>query len=224
MKNRQTVILIIVFFNLLSCVQSKKEKAFKVFNEGVSLSFNAGKLVEQGRDIEAKNLYNQAIKKFKSALVIDSSYHVAYSPIGFSNYEIRNYDEAIIYFEKAISVQPEFALNHQFLGLSQINKGNIEEGEKNINKAFELDKGEEIKFVTIENLSIIGNLAYSYGEGYENEGNKEKGESYKKFGVRVLMSAFGYSKNDKKIGSMIEGYAVKLNDKSLLDWIKSKMK
>ena len=160
MKNQQIAILILIFFNLLGCIQPKKDKAFKTFNEGVSLSLVAGKLVEQGRDAEVKNIYDQAIKKFKETLVIDSSYHAAYSAIGFSSYEIRNYDEAIIYFEKAILVQPDFALNYQFLGLSQINKGNIEEGEKNINKAFELDKGEEIKSIdcTISIADIYENI------------------------------------------------------------------
>jgi tetratricopeptide (TPR) repeat protein len=224
MKKQQIFIFILLFFSTLGCEQSKKDKAFKVFNEGVSLSLDAGNLVGQGHDDDVKNLYEQAIKKFKEALEIDNSHYAAYSPIGFSNYEIRNYDEAAIYFEKAISVDSASALNYQYLGLSQINKGNVEDGEKNINKAFELDKGEEIRSVTIENLTNIGNLAYTYGEGWEKEGNTEKGMSYKKFGVRVLLSAFEYSKQDNKIGKMIKEYAVKLNDKSLLDWIKNKMK
>jgi tetratricopeptide (TPR) repeat protein len=224
MKKQQIFILILVFFSTLGCEQSKKDKAFKIFNEGVSISLDAGKLVGQGHDDDVKNLYEQAIKKFKEAIDIDSSYHAAYSPIGFSNYEIRNYDEAVIYFQKAILIDSTFAVNYQYLGLSQINKGNVEEGEKSINKAFELDKGKEIRSVTIENLTNVGNLAYAYGEGWEKEGNAEKGISYKKFGVRVLLSAFEYSKQDKKIGKMIEDYAIKLNDKSLLDWIKNKIK
>lgn len=201
MKKQQIFILIFLFFNALGCEQSNKDKAFKVFNEGVSLSLDAGKLVGQGHDDEVKDLYEQAIKKFKEAIDIDSSCHAAYSPIGFSNYEIRNYDEAAIYFQKAILFEPQFAVNYQYLGLSQINKGNVEEGEKNINKAFELDKSEEIKSITIENLTNIGNLAYAYGEGWEKEGNTEKGISYKKFGVRVLISALEFM-NLPKIAQM----------------------
>lgn len=223
MTKQIALILSIMIFNLFGCSQSKEEKAFKVFNEGVTFSLDAGNFMEEGNEEEAKKRYEMSIEKFKETIQIDPNHKGVPSALGHNYYEIREYDEAINWFTKAIQVQPEFAVNYQFLGLSQINKGKIEEGEKNIEKAMEMDTSEDMKYNTISNLVHIGNLAYSYGDAYEEEGKKEQGNDYRKFGIRVLMSALEYSNNDKEIGKMIESYAAKMNDETLSNWIKEKM-
>lgn len=212
-----------MIFNLFGCQESKEDKAFKAFNEGITFSLDADKFMEEGNEEEGKKRYEMAIEKFKETLEIDPNHKGAASAIGISNYEIRNYGEAINWFTKSTKAQPESAVDYQFLGLSQINKGMVEEGEKNIEKSFQLDNSEEMKSNAIENLVQIGNLAYSYGEAYEAEGKKEQGNNYRKFGIRVLMSALEYSNNDEEIGKMIENYAVKMNDDTLSNWIKEKM-
>lgn len=223
MTKQITLILTIMIFNLFGCSQSKEEKAFKIFNEGVTFSLDAGKFMEEGNEEEGKKRYKMSIEKFKETLQIDPNHKGVASALGHNYYEIRDYDEAINWFSKAIQVQPEFAVNYQFLGLSQINKGKVEEGEKNIEKAMEMDTSEDMKYNTISNLVHIGNLAYSYGDAYEEEGKKEQGNDYRKFGIRVLISALEYSDNDKEIGKMIEDYAVKMDDETLTNWIKEKM-
>ncbi len=223
MTKQIALILSIMLFNLFGCSQSKEEKAFKTFNEGVTFSLDAGKFMEEGNEEEGIKRYEMSIEKFKETLQIDSNHKGVASALGHNYYEIRNYDEAINWFTEAIKVQPEFAVNYQFLGLSQINKSKVEEGEKNIEKAFEIDKSENMKNNTISNLVHIGNLAYSYGDAYEKEGKKEQGNDYRKFGIRVLMSALKYSNNDKEIGKMIEEYSVKMNDEILSNWIKQQM-
>jgi tetratricopeptide (TPR) repeat protein len=224
MTKQIAIILLIILFNLFGCSQSKEEKVFKIFNEGVTFSLDAGKFMEEGNEEEGMKRYEMSIEKFKETLQIDSNHKGVPSALGHNYYETRNYDEAINWFTKAIEVQPEFAVNYQFLGFSQMNKGKIEEGEKNIEKAFEIDNSEDMRYNTISNLVHIGNLAYSYGEAYEEEGKKEQGNDYRKFGIRVLISALEYSNNDKEIGKMIDEYAIKMNDETLLNWVKDKMK
>ena len=218
------IIIGIMVFNLFGCQESKEDKAFKVFNEGVTFSLVAGKFMEEGNEEEGKKRYEMSIKKFKETLQIDPNHKGVASAMGHNYYEIRNYDEAINWFTKAISVQPKFAVNYQFLGLSQINKGKVETGERNIEKAFEIDNSEDMKYNTISNLVHIGNLAYSYGDTYEQEGKIEKGNDYRKFGIRVLMSALEYSNNDKEIRKMIEECTVKMNDETVSKWIKEQLK
>ena len=224
MRNPIPIFISIMIFSLFGCSQSKEEKAFKVYNEGVTFSLDAGILMEEGNEGKAKDKYLMAIDKFKKTIEIDPSHKGAASSLGFGFYEIKKYGEAVHWFEKAIKTEPEFAVNYQFSGLSQINNGNIEEGENNIKKAFEVDGSEEMKSNTSDNLIHIGNLAYSYGEAYGEEGKAEKALDYKKFGVRILMSALEFSDNDIRIGKMIEGYALQMNDDMLLKWIKEKLK
>ncbi len=76
----------------------------------------------------------------------------------------------------------------------------------------------------IENLVQIGNLACSYGEAYEEEGQTDKGKEFRKFGIRVLMTSFEYSKNDKEIAEMIKTCAAQLNDEALSNWLSEKMR
>ncbi len=221
--NKLLFIFLSITLTLLSCSQSKEEKAFKIFNEGVTLSLKAGKYIEQGNQKQGRNNYELSIEKFKETLLIDSNHKGAPSALGHNFYEIREYDEAIDWFKKAIKVQPDFAVSYQFLGLSQINKGNIEEGEKNIEKALEMDNSKDMINNTISNLVYIGNLAYSYGDEYEKEGKISQGNDYRKFGIRVLISALNYSENDKKIGEMIKEYASKMNDETMTTWIIERM-
>lgn len=219
-----TLILPVILLTLFGCIQTKEEKAFKVFNEGVAFSLDAGKSMEVGNEEIGTKKYNQSIEKFKETLQIDSNHKGVAGALGHNYYEITEYDEAIKWFTKATKDQPEFAVSYHFLGLSQINKGRVEEGEKNIKRAFEMDTSEEMRYSTISNLVHIGNLAYSYGDAYEEEGNEKQGADYHKFGVRVLMTALEYSNNDNEIIKMIEGYAVKMNDESLLMWVEDQKK
>lgn len=219
-----TIITGLMLLNLFGCKESKEDKAFKTYNEGVSFSIDAGRYMEDGNEAEGKKTYEISTQKFKETLEINPNHKGAAGAIGFNNYEIRNYDEALNWFNQAIKVEPEFAVNHQFLGLSQINKGQVEEGRMSIDKAFELDSSEEMKSHTIENLVDIGNLAYLYGEVYEKEGKMEEGKGYRLFGIRVLMMAFEYNNKDEEIGNMIEKYTKEVNDETLENWIKEKMR
>lgn len=202
----------------------KKDKTFQLYNEGVAFSLEANELMNTGEIEAGKKKLELSIEKFKETLQVNPNHKGALSAIGFSNFEIENYDEAINWFLKATKVDPEFALNYQFLGLSQINKGRVEEGEKNIEKAFELDDSEEMRTITIENLVDIGNLAYSYGNAYEKEGKIAQGNNYRRFGVRILISALEYSHFNKKIAIIIQEYAEKMNDDALQNWIREKVK
>jgi tetratricopeptide (TPR) repeat protein len=214
------LMMILLAFGLFGCSQNKKDAAFKVFNEGVSLSLDAGEHFEKGEDSLAFQKYEAAIQKFKQTIKIDSSHAGAASAIGFANYETRRFDEAETWFGKAIEMNQESAIDHQFMGLSKINLGDVVGGKASLERAHALDNSREMLNKTIENLRSIGELAFSYGEGYEQQGEPQKGIDYKKFGVSVLLTALSYDKGNHEVKELIRVYALKLNDPILTEWLK----
>nr|WP_294794278.1 hypothetical protein [uncultured Mucilaginibacter sp.] len=208
-KKHLIAALLLIF--LLSCQQSKEEKAFKIFNEGASLSLEAYEESEKGNQEKANELNNEAIKKFEETLKTDSNHKVVRSALAHSLYLNRNYREAINWFKKANTIDKSSAANYRELGLSEINLGMVKEGEKDLLKAFELDKSKEIKDITVEDLHDVGKLAFAYGEGYEKEGKKEEGLNYKKFSVGVLNLAFKIDSSRTDIQKTALDYNKKIN-------------
>jgi tetratricopeptide (TPR) repeat protein len=211
-KKHLLAALLLIF--LLSCQQSKEEKAFKIFNEGVSLSLNAYEESNKGNQEKANELNNEAIEKFKETLKIDSGHKAVRGALAHSLYLNKNYDEAINWFKKANAIEEPSAANYRELGLSEINMGMVKEGEKDILNAFKLDRSKEIKDITVLDLFDIGKLAFAYGEGYEQEGKKEQGLNYKQFSIEVLNLALKMDPSQSEISDAINIYKKKLNHKS----------
>lgn len=180
------------FFCLLlfcGCDQKEKSKAFDVFNEGVTFSLQAIEAQEKGNFEGSVRLNTMAIEKFHEALKVDSNHAMVRGVLGHNYYLIRNYKDAIYWFEQAIAHDSAFAPTYREYGLSKINLGDINGGREAINKAFELDSSRTIREITTQDLYDIGTLAFDYGKGYEAEGDKEKGTVYRKFALNVLLTA-----------------------------------
>lgn len=209
----KTLILIVSTMVVLSgCTKKKEDKAFRVFNEGVALSLEAGELARTGNINKARELNAQAIEKYKETLSIDTSHGIARSALGHSYYLQREFAEGIYWFEQANRLDTPMATNFRELGLCKINLGRIREGMSDIDKAFTLDGGTDVRKTTILDMVDIGNLAFEYGQNYETEGNKETALSYKRFAIGVLMAASTIDTTHKDIAATIARYAEALGD------------
>jgi tetratricopeptide (TPR) repeat protein len=211
-KIPRLAIVILIMFSFVGCSQKKEDKAFNVFNEGVTLSLESGQQAESGNVEKANELNAKAIDKYKETLTIDNSHKIARSALGHSYYMQRDFKDGIHWFEEANKLDTPMAANYRELGLCKINLGQIGEGKTDLEKAFEMDKGTEIKEITILDLVDIGHLAFEYGEGYETEGDKDKGLSYKRFSIEVLITAFDIDQTKKDIAKTISQYAYKIGD------------
>ncbi|GAA4325694.1 hypothetical protein GCM10023149_28180 [Mucilaginibacter gynuensis] len=204
--------LLIAFLSLaiFSCTQTKEEKAFKIFNEGVTLSLNAAEEAAKGDEVKATETNNLAIEKFRETLKIDSSHLLAKSALAHSLYWGKKFEDAIHWYNIAIHGDSAMAVLYQERGLCKINLGRVTEGKKDIYKAFELDPSNEIKALTVEDLYDIGKLAYEYGAGYEKEGKKEIGLTYKKFAIEVLALSAEIAPARKDISESIKTFSNEL--------------
>lgn len=199
-------------FFLFSCAQKKNNKTFQAFNEGVSLNLKSIEEQNNGNFEKATALNRQSIDKFKETLKLDSTHPVVRSALGHSLYIDKQFKEAIQWFGYANKVNGETAANYREMGLCKINLGQIQEGKRDIDKAFSMDTTKEIRELTILDLTDIGALAFQYGDGYIQQGEPDKGKGYKAFSIGVLMLAFEYDKSKKDIALTISDFADKFGD------------
>jgi len=203
----------LITFSLISCGQKKNDKTFKVFNEGVTLNLQAIYEQNKGNFDKAKSLNKQSIEKFKETLQLDSTHPGARSALGHSLYVDGQFKESISWFDRANKLNGETAANLREIGLCKINLGEIQAGKADIDKAFSIDTTKEIKVITIQDLTDIGELAFQYGDGYIQQGEADKGKEYKTFSIGVLILAFDYDKSRKDIALKIADFADKIGDK-----------
>lgn len=203
----------IITFSLFACGQKKDDKTFQVFNEGVTLNLNGITEQEKGNFEKAAILNKQSIEKFKETLKLDSTHPVVRSALAHGLYIDKQFKEAIYWFDQANKLNSEAAANYRELGLCKINLGQVKEGKADIDKAFSMDTTKEIRELTVQDLTDIGELAFQYGDGYIQQGEPDIRKAYKEFAVGVLMLAYDYDKSKKAIASTIADFAGKLGDK-----------
>lgn len=223
MTTLKTMRFLVIIILLSSCTIDKTERASLAYDHGMELSLKADKLLSAGDKTAAHTLYAKAIEQFKQAVAFAPEHPTVEGSIGLTYFEMEKYEIAQQWFEKAIIKNDTDAFNFQFLGLSQISKGKVEIGEKNIEKALALDTSLKFRNTTIGHLVNIGKRAFNTGEGYLLEGNTQKEKDYKNFSIRVLWMAFNWSEQDRKIAELIKKYAERMEDEALLKWLDTQL-
>jgi len=206
----------LLFFTLLSCGQ-QMDKASRIFNEGVALNLKSIEEQNKGNFEQATSLNKKSIAKFRELFKLDSTHPAVRSALGHCLYIDKQYKEAITWFERANNVNGEAAINYREMGLCKINLGQIQGGKANIDKAFSMDTTQIIRQLTVQDLTDIGDLAFQYGDGYIQQGEPDKGKTYKIFSVGVLILAFNYDKSRKDIALKVSEFAGKIGDKETSD-------
>ncbi|MBL7932020.1 MAG: hypothetical protein JNL60_08960 [Bacteroidia bacterium] len=89
----------------------------------------------------------------KAMLMDTTSKFVGYNNLGFFlKMEEKKFDEAIVFFTKAIELKPDFAYAYSNRGFSKMNLGDMKGAYKDLEKSIELDKTNSYAF---KNLGLI---------------------------------------------------------------------
>jgi len=214
----------LLFFSsllVLSCGEDAKKANKNAFDLGKSYLNDGNRLMEANDAIEAKKYYKKAVLEFEKEIRINPDQDKLAQMLGISQYRIRDFDNAIQWFNRAITQDNKDAVNYQYLGYALMNKSKIPEAEIAFQKAFALDKTDIIKSESIDELMEIGKLSLSLGNNFVEQGNKLRGFEFKKLGMRIMSSALQYSKYDIELAKKVEMFAVDLNDPVIIDWIRN---
>jgi tetratricopeptide (TPR) repeat protein len=222
---KKLAIILFILSVVTGCsLKKKNDLAFKIFNDGVTLSFGALNEYQKGNYEKSEELNRKAIDKFIETLKVDSTNKLAPRALGHSYYLTKDYRNGIVWFEKAISIDSLTAINYIEYGLCKINLGDINNGRLVLEKAFNLDTSKEIRYLTIKDLFNISSLAFEYGTGYEKQGEKEKVLGYKQFSEGVLLTAYNLDSTNNDVIKKVAYVAEKLGDQQISKSFNDKIK
>lgn len=214
-------IIIVFLFSLGACKRqpTKQEQAADIFNLGVAINLESIEAQNAGNSEKAAELNKESLAKFREAFHLDSTHSLIRSALGHCLYIDGQFDKAILMFESDIKTNGETAMSYREMGLCKINSGKLD-GKSDIEKGFSIDTSHIMREMTIQDLEDISDLAYSYGEAYNDEGRVQQGKDYKYFSIVVLTIAFEYDKLNERIGKKILALAKKSGNEDALQYYK----
>jgi cytochrome c-type biogenesis protein CcmH/NrfG len=80
---------------------------------------------KRAEELFGENQIDAAIKEYKQAIAMQPNHARAYMGLGDCYYVKKDYDSAITYFEKSLSIKPE-AFTYRYLGDAFLNKGELD--------------------------------------------------------------------------------------------------
>lgn len=96
---------------------------------------SAGDLLDRGYDLYEDGQYDQAIRVFEKAALLDSSNAEIFYLMGVSRSLNGDNDGALKNYERALKLKPEYAEVYYEIGYSNFLQGNTEEALKGFNQA-----------------------------------------------------------------------------------------
>lgn len=210
--NRFITLAAIILFGFSSCVSSK-EKATKVYEEGVALSQQASASLEKGDATNAQALYKQSIEKFDAALQLDSTLTAARSAKAASLYGSGQYQDALSIYQQVNGTEGgETAASLRDIGLIKLHQGELTEGQEFLDKAITLDHSKELVAAINKELLRIGEKNFNEGAELKKQGDSDTAKKHQSYAMNVLMLAYYYDNTRKDVAGKIAEYADVVGD------------
>jgi len=100
-----------------------RAEAAKVYAKGWDLAEAAKKDLAAGKSDSAKKRFGKALKKFSEATELDPLYYQAWNMVGFCSRKSGDLKRAFEAYQKCLSIEPEYAEAHEYLGEAYLMKG-----------------------------------------------------------------------------------------------------
>lgn len=150
-----------------SFVQLKQYPNAEAALKNYSLTSPQGK--EKASEVLSKMYMNQkryaeAVTELKNVIEVDPKNFTGLHNLGGSYYQLKDFKNAAVYFEKAARIQKD-ALTYQLLGASYYNLGNFTEAIDNYKKSIKLESEKSDKEQNVDSLAETHyNLAVAYND------------------------------------------------------------
>ncbi len=108
-----------------------------------------------GKDDPASPYNDEALRNSFKALELSPTFVRTYYEIGQAYLNKKDFDNAVRYFERAVGLNPEVGGSYWYLGLIEIERGNVTRGVRLIEKSFENNfSGSESDFLRVVNFFL----------------------------------------------------------------------
>ncbi len=102
-----------------------REEAEHLYAEGRDEAMKAKKDIEAGKTKNAEKKFKKALDRGERAVAIDPKYHEAWNLIGFSSRHLKDYDHALVAYNKCLEIKPDYTLAREYLGEAYLEMGNL---------------------------------------------------------------------------------------------------
>jgi tetratricopeptide (TPR) repeat protein len=184
--------------------EEDSEDPHEVFTNGIHHSLDATRYFEMGEDSLGAEENRKAIEAYRRVITLQPSHPVAESALGQAFLLAEDYDQAIVWYRKAIARDSGVALNYTKLGVAEINTGRFTEARRSFNRGLAIDSSDSHREFVTHELAKIGLMAYKYGEGYASEGHNEQATEYHRFALEVLTTAYGIGRSSALAASIAD--------------------
>ena len=101
-----------------------REEAERFYADGRDEAMKAKKDLEAGKTKNAEKKFKKALDRGERAVAIDPKYHEAWNLIGYSSRHLKNYDHALVAYDKCLALKPDYTLAREYLGEAYLEMGN----------------------------------------------------------------------------------------------------
>ncbi len=126
----------------LDPAQKELDKLLKQYPKNPTLHYAQGLVYLQrttSSDVayikNTRNLINNAIKEFVTAVTLNTNYYEAYNAMGVATLKLGNKNDAVDLFNTSIKINPSFATAYDNIGVVQMMNGNLDSAESYFMKA-----------------------------------------------------------------------------------------
>ena len=105
--------------NASSPTRQEAEGIYSVAYEEVA---KAKKDLADGKTKNAEKKFRRALDRGERATALDTTYHEAWNLVGFCARKLGNYDKAFAAYDKCLSLAPDYAPAHEYLGEAWLEK------------------------------------------------------------------------------------------------------
>jgi tetratricopeptide (TPR) repeat protein len=102
-----------------------REEAERFYADGRDEIAKARKELEAGKTKNAEKKFKKALDKGERAVAIDPRYHEAWNLVGYSSRKLKNYDHALVAYDKCLTLKPDYTLAREYLGEAYLEMGNL---------------------------------------------------------------------------------------------------
>jgi tetratricopeptide (TPR) repeat protein len=102
-----------------------RQEAEKLYADGREEVMKAKKDLEEGKTKNAEKKFKKALDKGERAVEIDPKYHEAWNLVGYSSRKLKNYDHALVAYDKCLALKPDYTLAREYLGEAYLEMGNL---------------------------------------------------------------------------------------------------